>query len=127
MYTIQQYYDLLVCSALDGMFPAYDPVRRICRYRTDAGRACGVGIVIPDKDYVLEMEGRAPTLWPVDLQLRLTRAVPGVSVKAFTDIQAAHDRYDKNWAPELFIEDINGLDLFAKCKKVAGPYSTKAA
>lgn len=56
--TNQEYYDKLVCAALDGTFPSYDENQNICMYRHGNHR-CAVGILIPDEEYSESMEKRS--------------------------------------------------------------------
>ena len=58
MKTKQEYYDELVCSALDGTFPSVMPDFG-CAYRGLNGAKCAAGILIPDDQYDIKMERRS--------------------------------------------------------------------
>lgn len=50
-YSLQKYYDQLVCHTLDGGFPSISK-NYSCKYQTDDGKACAAGILIPDVTFL---------------------------------------------------------------------------
>lgn len=114
--TKQEYYDLLIRSALNGTFPAGD--KSGCYYREgnrkDALRCCPIGLLIPDEVYDSGMEGDS-ILDVVDFFGSVVEIPKGLSLKKLQTIQDLHDNLciNDNWYSEKFIDRLNSLSCFA--------------
>lgn len=111
--TKQEYFDLLVKTSREGGFPARN-VHGSCVYRTEDGKKCAVGLLIPDTRYKVMMEGSAAALFAVHTELR--DIIPKeMSVVDLQQVQNVHDNnpYMEGWDHEKFVEGLTGLDCFA--------------
>jgi hypothetical protein len=115
--TRQQYYNKLVKCALDGTFPATDH-SNFPEYRTDDGRRCAVGILIPKKKYDPKIEDHNVNESIVKDGGYVT--VPkGMTYKELYGVQDTHDRIcNEQDFTRLFLDDLNALDCFKKVKQV---------
>lgn len=115
--TKQEYYDLLVRTSAEGGFPSMEGGR--CRYRTDTGRRCAVGLLIPDEMYEPGMETNN-AYW-------LERRFPQVQA-VFPDemdadelrrVQTVHDELaqDLGWDHQSFVANLNTLHCFVDVVK----------
>ena len=115
MKTKQEYYDELVCSALDGTFPSVMPDG--CMYRGFGGTKCAAGILIPDDQYYETMEG-----CPFDeIYEDLGDIIPkGMTINDVCSIQTWHD--DLAWYPDefsvKFLRKLKGSKIFDDVKKL---------
>ena len=96
-YTNQSAFDAMCDRLRDGTGRAYDEVENRCRYRTEDGRECAVGALIPDSEFSERLEGvlagyigsKVPALADVD----------GAMLGA---VQEEHD-FAPNWDGDNFI------------------------
>ncbi len=56
--TAQEVFDKVALHLLTQGKRAYDDEQGICRYRMPDGLKCAVGCIIPDEEYLSDMEGR---------------------------------------------------------------------
>ena len=131
---VQEYYDLLVCSAFDGTFPSLlseEEKRRLaaenedlvtnCAYRGEHGRKCGFGIALPDEQYDHGMEGMCVQAVIQDF-LNGRGPVDGFSLSSYGKVQTVHDEQAmrRPWNPGNFIRRINNLVCFSGCNQLTG-------
>lgn len=114
--TRQEYYDLLVKSAVEGTFPGWDG--RHCTYRTADGKhRCAIGILIPDEMYDSRDEGASVN--GLDNEL-IEKILPeDMIVPELLLVQELHDEHAFQWDTSKFIKDLNELRMFKSCKKVS--------
>lgn len=78
---------------VEGNPPAVDGEGLRCMYRTDDGRRCAFGVLLPDELYKIAMEGKSPA-YLVREYPELGRAL-GISVETAGEfilwLQSAHD------------------------------------
>lgn len=119
---VQEYYDLLVRSAVDGTFPSHDGA--VCVYRGDrtggCPRRCAVGVLIPDARYtdIVEDSSCDEEWWE---KFHDCVSLPaGLEREDLEKAQYAHDssRSTDGWNKESFLQKINALDCFARVKQV---------
>lgn len=134
-HTAQSFYDLLVRTSAEGRFPSTTVLTdwvpagtRVCAYRSDDGRACPVGLLIPDDRYVPTMENVACA----DLVRRwdLWDCIPdGMEVADLESIQDLHDGYetDAEWDHRHFVSCLNQMGCFATCNTVGVSYDEAGA
>lgn len=60
-----------------------------CRYRSEAGLRCAVGVLVTDEFYTPQMEGMST--FQSELRELLSKALPGVSVALLNIMQYTHD------------------------------------
>lgn len=94
------YLNLLCELSYGGKFPAVNDAK-VCKYRTEDGRKCVVGLLIPDEKYDASMEGETC------LNPRVTRVIEmpdGVSIDQLFAIQHLHDQFAtmSNWPMQDF-------------------------
>lgn len=111
--TKQEYYNELVSRAIDRRFPAVDQDGE-CSYRTEDGRGCVVGILIPDNKYLSSFEGMLCN----HLSIKNVIDFPdGINLQDLMKIQHSHDSAAEWNKRQLFttnfIRDINQLDCFS--------------
>lgn len=106
----QEYYNALVQTSANGGFPAKDPPYGFCKYRTIDGKACVIGIGIPDEQYNKSLEG------PLDeLRINYPKLLPEwATFEQLQQLQKIHDNLShlKEWNHEVFILFLNDSDLF---------------
>lgn len=90
--TLTEAFERIVTASRDGWLPALvgKPIRQ-CAYRADGGRACPVGLFLPDDQFSPEFNGRGWTALPASVRVRF------LFPDDFTDdtpagLQDAHDR-----------------------------------
>lgn len=108
--TITEYRDLIVATSLAGGFPAVqskgsdgDPC---CCYRTDDGKRCVAGLLIPDDKYERGMEGSTCHAYIVKNVLDIPK---GMSLADVGVLQTAHDdlAFEKVWDHAAFVKKID--------------------
>lgn len=102
--TKKEYYDLLVKTSLEGGFPAIDDGGN-CLYRTSDGKACGIGIIMPDAFY--NRLTRTQKTFAVD-QIVNERSLPSwvpedCDVKILLEVQGVHDSLRDKWSHAKFV------------------------
>lgn len=111
--TKQDFLDLLARTSRAGGFPSDNS--NTCLYRTDDGRKCPVGLLIPDEKYCRDMEekgadelfGRFPEL--------LDHLPDGMTVADLGTVQDIHDRrstHRDGWNHRAFVDSLLALDCF---------------
>lgn len=55
--TAQEYYDKVITALVERKLPARSDDNDGCRYRTEDGRQCMVGLAMPDEIYAPSLEG----------------------------------------------------------------------
>jgi hypothetical protein len=125
------YFELLVRTSAEGRFPSLDQDKIArgssgCSYRSKNGRACAVGLIIPDQLYKPEMEGRSA--YGLFCQFSgLSSIIPaGLTGDDLFEIQGVHDRnaseYDHHgrrwvtrafWDHNEFVNKLLALPCFA--------------
>lgn len=118
--TKQEYYDLLVESARNGVFPSY--ADDVCRFRMDETPACrqrcAIGLLIKDEMYDPGME------WNTIKEIcdSGSMEVPeGLSYLDLSRIQSTHDCNTEEaytWNADTFIAQLNLLPCFQEVRKV---------
>lgn len=89
------YYRLLEAKCAEGKLPAINE-HGSCKYRTEDGRACAVGLLIPDEKYDPSFEGAACyTPWSdTGKEIQAAVTLPdGVRWLDMRKIQVSHDEY----------------------------------
>jgi hypothetical protein len=118
--TLQEYYDLIVVSALDGTFPSIT-LNGQCRYRGPYETKCLVGIIMPDEIYSFDLEG-APA-GTTEVWDSIKDVVPQeLDADKAEMLQRCHDRValDGAWNPNELLKQVhkelrlNGLDTGLK-------------
>lgn len=97
--TSREYFDLLCHTSRSGKFPAVNTTKDgkdFCRYRTSDGRACAVGLLIPDDVYHThgtDMEGLSLTSAdPESIAACVRPYIPaGLTLADLDMIQDLHD------------------------------------
>lgn len=137
--TKQQYYDLLVTTSKNGGFPAADDHGN-CFYRTEDGKRCVVGIVLPDNLYQRCMEGKAFSRvceiligeyesdhqhLPDDVRkqdpTKFEWVPEHMSLCDLASCQSAHDNLvlgHGQWVHSYFVKNLNALSCFQDVQKV---------
>ena len=127
--TKQDYYDLLVRSALDGTMPSYDIERDRCWYRGGGGKKCAIGVGIPDEEYKVGIESHGANrvfpmfaqFFPPDINSTVCSVIQEAhdesSRNALGALQAGYDTYRLVFA-ETFVERLNELDYFQSIAQV---------
>ncbi len=112
-YTTQEFYDLVVKGALDGLMPSATAYGD-CKYRGPEGGKCVIGMAIPDELYKPEFDSVC-TLHEIIQYTGLT--VDGLGIKELQEAQAVHDDMWNSWNTNRFIQNLNELECFAGVKK----------
>lgn len=120
--TKQEYYDLLIVSALDGTFPSIQEdelTRRRCKYRGSNNAKCAIGICIPDEKYTSDIEGRAYD----DVITKLFPPPSGMHEDDVQGIQYLHDSFAKaiDWDTKGFIDELNSMFVFNDVIRLCHP------
>ena len=112
----QEYFNLLVRTSEEEMFPSIGPpvgqqsqnFGYGCRYRGVECRACAAGLLIPDEVYQQEMEGRQAGdtgfEWP-----------SWISIEELETIQGIHDGialYSDGWDHDRFVRELQTISIF---------------
>lgn len=124
--TKQEYYELLVNSALNDTFPCIAYVHGEWGFKTrfafrsvtgNKVHKCPIGLLIPDEEYVPDLENRRVFQLPPYLRVKI--APEGMTLEDLDVIQQIHDEVGKwsRWQPDRFISQINHLHCFDDCKK----------
>jgi len=121
--TKQEYYDMLVCAALDGTFPSFDEESKQCLYKSADGKnSCALGILIPDSLYtsLIEKQGiyeNGVYNWFINnnlLPLDMTQSEAA-------DVQSIHDDIASSiWDLKYFLQHLNSLPVFRYCHRIVG-------
>lgn len=106
--TRQEYFERLRDLSAAGKFPCANASNTVCRYRSEDGRGCALGIALPD-DVARALDERVlsgvsnPYVWK---QVR-PFLPPDMTHDAAVLLQNAHDKqrhYDK-WDHDRFVEE----------------------
>lgn len=111
----QEFYDALVEKSRNNGFPAVEyqvepSIAKSCKYRTQDGKACAIGIGIPDEVYTPRLEGhvsgfndKVPDLLP-----------DWATVAQLESLQQIHDNlsYLEKWSHKVFLKFLNQHELF---------------
>lgn len=116
--TKREYYDLLLKSADDGTFPSVGPSMRSCLYRADqtaaCKRRCAVGLLLPDDEYIPDMEGLGVT--SLEDRYRSRFVMPeGMKLDDLDYVQRLHDgvaQQGGGWDATRFKADLKQLHCF---------------
>ncbi len=120
--TKQAYHELLVRTSSEGRFPSSRGVN--CLYRSGDGRACGVGLLIPDERYNPAMDDTTLDdlgCYCVFQKFNLYDLIPeGMSMSDLIRVQEVHDgncgyKNAKEWDHEKFVSELNDMPCFADC------------
>lgn len=110
-----EYYDLLLRTSVEGLFPAvvrceFDGHPR-CLYRTPDGRRCAVGVLIPPENYRPEAEDMRPGN---ALQFCGVPPPDGLTVSDLRFVQEAHDSIGHwgTWSHAAFKSALDALPCF---------------
>lgn len=118
----QGYLDELVRRSKAGLFPSVEKNEyggTGCRYRTEDGRACVIGVAFPDSAYDPKMEGRSvyglldDNLLPIPAFARTGNKE--ADIRRLGAVQAVHDdmAYEP-WNHDEFVRRLLGLELFER-------------
>lgn len=91
--TLREYYDLLVKTSKEGGFPAavFREGDVHCRYRTEDGKKCAVGLVIPDDRYDPTWDCHNLTAYGLPFVVIRPGLPADASVNLLSRIQEVHD------------------------------------
>lgn len=79
-----------VVPALLAQGPSFNEDTRGCRYRSETGAKCAIGMLIKDENYRGTIEGDG--IWSENVQDALAKSgVPFDTFKMLEDLQVAHD------------------------------------
>ncbi|RJQ30309.1 hypothetical protein C4565_00560 [Candidatus Parcubacteria bacterium] len=115
--TKQEYYDLLVCSALDGTFPSVSQ-NGTCLYRAPGNKRCAAGLLISDNLYDGKMESKSVEHEMVEKVLTIP---DGMCLKDIFKCQETHDWEARNtWNSKRFLTRINSFQVFDDVQRILG-------
>lgn len=118
--TKQQYLDLLVTTSKQGGFPAVSE-REECAYRSDDGKRCAVGLILPDAFYDSHNLEGSTVVDIADEFPEVEEFFPaGLAVKDMREIQNCHDtiaqgidyRINRVWSHDRFVYELLGCACF---------------
>lgn len=120
--TKQEYFDLLVKTSKDGGFPAINVEKTIpgcqfsgnvnrCKYRTNDGKKCAFGLLIPDDKYSHLFEGKSLEGLPDYIQYYFP---DGLCMRDMMSVQVVHDKYAtyESWNHTDFVQRLLHLPCF---------------
>jgi hypothetical protein len=120
----QEYLDLLVRTSLEGKFPSVHPDKgeQVCAYRGKDGRACAIGLVIPDDQYIPEFEFKSYKFLIEAFPSIVSYLPAGFTEYDFIEIQKCHDEtYDMfkgenliQWSHRTFLRKLLARDCFKR-------------
>ena len=126
--TDQETFDFVVRALRKQGGPSLMPDLKGCAYRGKDGRKCAVGQILPDEDYVEDLEGlpvrslesdRNPiTQWVLE---------QGLNVRLLSDLQCAHDS-PQDLELDTGVSDDVWLDAFLlSARQIAERYNLDLA
>lgn len=118
--TKREYLDLLIDAAHDGTFPSV--AGSVCRYRTESGRRCAVGVLISEEQYAAWFEARRMACEGVAVDQFHPEVLQAIlpddmSVLDLKRIQEAHDGVAREgpWHAGTFLMRLKWLHIFDDC------------
>lgn len=115
--TAKEYFDLLEKTSLEGGFPASDG-KGNCLYRAPKGKACAIGIILPDQYYLNKCNGSIFEICMKQLQVNEWLPV-GLDYKDLIQVQKLHDDQGVNiyyrnekWNHDKFMNELRQLKCF---------------
>lgn len=112
--TKEEYKALLIHTSATGGFPARGGLFNRCMYRTDDGKKCAAGLLIPDECYTPQIEGLCINSFCDEIRnpatVLVARHLPeGVTLFQVHELQQAHDSRSQAWDHERFVADVNRI------------------
>lgn len=107
----REWLDVLTKASADGEFPAVSD-EGVCVYRTDDGRACAVGLLIPDDEFT---ENDVGSVLSGEFWDTYGDAMPPWATRdQLAEVQNAHDSLARNeeWGHEEFVANLRACSVF---------------
>ena len=121
----REYLQTLIQTSKDGKFPSVRPKQDCivarCLYRTNDGRACAFGLLIPDNRYCANMEEFSSSR--IIEKYKLQDVIPeGLDHNDIREIQRVHDKHALDstetqvipWKHKSFVNALLSLGCFAE-------------
>ena len=107
--TKQDYKNLLIETSKNGGFPAMDKMSGQCLYRTNDGRGCAIGVILPDSLYEKRFEGKE--FHEIYSEISDIRWIPdGMDDVDLRSVQRVHDNLSACWNHEAFVQELDKLE-----------------
>ena len=106
--TKSEYKALLIKTSETGGFPAMGTDGR-CLYKTDDGKKCVIGLLIPDEKYDEDFEGRSIIALMTNGLLTYQDIPIGISEPSLLALQSAHDDMKHNWNHAAFTKIVERI------------------
>jgi len=123
MLSKREYFDKLIQSSLDGIFPSFNKELGGCFYRQSENptckERCAIGILIPDCFYCTGMENLAiQDLLNQFPYLKKYINIENISINDLSDIQICHDILAKiGWDHQKFVDSLLELCCFKEFRE----------